>query len=220
MTLATPERWDEYFALADLPRAAGADFTIGGRRYGLFAHDFRQRSLDAWLELITERALSQEFTALPATEPQTLVLSQQEFTEAVRQALHDLHRSDLLARNPLLWTRLVRDRAVDKESAPSALESLLRDAVATLRVHPRDDKLFRAMDRTYLRPAARRSERRWRSGSPSAHTAATFLLASTASCTGCGTARCMAAQNRAEQLLAWKPSVGLAESPLRQRRQR
>ena len=154
MTLATPERWDEYFALADLPRAAGADFTIGGRRYGLFAHDFRQRSLDAWLELITERALSQEFTALPATEPQTLVLSQQEFTEAVRQALHDLHRSDLLARNPLLWTRLVRDRAVDKESAPSALESLLRDAVATLRVHPRDDKLFRAMDRTYLRPAA------------------------------------------------------------------
>ena len=30
LTLAEPERWDDYFAAADLPRAVGADF-VGGR---------------------------------------------------------------------------------------------------------------------------------------------------------------------------------------------
>ena len=62
LALAEPEQWDEYFAAADLPRAVGADFWVGGRRYGLFAHDFRQVPVDALLELVTERALSQDAT--------------------------------------------------------------------------------------------------------------------------------------------------------------
>ena len=49
LALADPERWDAYFAAADQPRAEGADFSVGGRRYGLFAHDFRQfRSAPCW----------------------------------------------------------------------------------------------------------------------------------------------------------------------------
>jgi len=51
LTLAEPERWDDYFAAADLPRAAGADFVVSGRRYGLFAHDFRRVPVGALLEL-------------------------------------------------------------------------------------------------------------------------------------------------------------------------
>ena len=34
------------------------------------------------------------------------------------------------------------------------LEAVLREAATTLARHPRDDKLLRAVDRTYLRPAA------------------------------------------------------------------
>jgi len=111
LALAEPERWDAYFAAADLPRAVGADFVVGGRRYGLFAHDFRQVPVDALLELVTERALAQDPTpSPPAVQPPLLVLSQPEFDQAVRQALRDLNRPDLLARNPLLRTRLVRER--------------------------------------------------------------------------------------------------------------
>jgi hypothetical protein len=83
-----------------------------------------------------------------------LVLSQPEFNDAVRQALRDLHRPDLLARNPLLRTRLVRDRAGSREPSAAVLEALVRAAVETLRDHPRDDKLLRAVDRTYVHPAA------------------------------------------------------------------
>jgi hypothetical protein len=155
LALAEPERWDAYFAAADLPRAAGADFWVGGRRYGLFAHDFRQIPADALLELVTERALAHDLTpSSPTVQPLLLVLSQPEFNDAARQALRDLRRPDLLSRNPLLRTRLVRDRAGDEEPVAATLEALVGTAVETLREHPRDDKLWRAVERTYVRPAA------------------------------------------------------------------
>ena len=143
LTLAEPEPWDAYFAVADLPRATGADFMVAGRRFGLFCHDFRRVPVDAWLELVTERALAQDFTLPPVRSPDVLVLSQPEFEEAVRQALRDLHRPDLLSRNPLLRTRLVRDRAGGQPSA-AVLEAVVREAIETLQAHPREDKLFRA----------------------------------------------------------------------------
>jgi hypothetical protein len=59
-----------------------------------------------------------------------------------------------LSRNPLLRTRLVHDRAGDGEPGAATLETLVRAAVETLREHPRDDKLWRAVERTYVRPAA------------------------------------------------------------------
>jgi hypothetical protein len=154
LTLAEPERWDDYFAAADLPRAVGADFVVGGRRYGLFAHDFRRVPVDALLELVTERALAQDLTPSPPTaRPPLLVLSQPEFDQAVRQALRDLRRPDLLGRNPLLRTRLVRERTGDEEPSAAVLEALVGAAVETLGEHPRDDKLLRAVERTYVRPA-------------------------------------------------------------------
>jgi hypothetical protein len=64
----------------------------------------------------------------------------------VRQALRAISRPDLLARNPLLTAGVAPDA--------QALHRLLSDAVAGLRDHPRDAKLHRALDRTYLHPAA------------------------------------------------------------------
>jgi hypothetical protein len=154
LTLTDPERWDAYFAAADQPRAEGADFFVGDRRFGLFAHDFRQVPAGALLERITERALAQDLTPSPAAvEPPLLMLSQTEFDDSVRQALRDLRRPDLLARNPLLRTRLAHDRAGDDANA-ATLETLIREGIETLREHPRDDKLWRAVERTYMHPAA------------------------------------------------------------------
>jgi hypothetical protein len=153
LTLADPDRWNEYFAVADLPRAVGADFEVGARTFGLFAHDFRRVPVDAWLQLVTERALARDVSRAAPSTPVPLALSQPEFEQAVKQALRDVHRPDLLARNPLTRARIVRDRAQGGEPA-AVLDGLLREAADALRAHPRDDKLLRAVDRTYLRPAA------------------------------------------------------------------
>jgi hypothetical protein len=152
LVLAEPDRWDAYFAVADLPRVEGRDVTVGGRRYGLFAHDFRKVGVDAWLELVTDRALAQDPLLPPPASPSVLVLSQPEFTDAVRDALRHLHRPDVLGRSPLLRTRLLRDRTDEPDAA--ALQAVLGAAIDALGAHPRDDKLVRAVDRTYVRPAA------------------------------------------------------------------
>ena len=133
VALSEPERWDEYFAAGDLPRADGADFTVGGRRYGLFAHDFRKVPVDAWIERWTERALAQDVDVAPREHPKAfLVLSHPDFEAAVRQGFKDLRRPDLLARNPLLRTRLVADRTGGAASGAAVLEAVLREAATTL----------------------------------------------------------------------------------------
>jgi DNA-directed RNA polymerase specialized sigma24 family protein len=119
----------------------------------VFAHDFRERPVDDLIDLWIERSLAQDPTlqAEPRGRPQ--VLSQSEFTDAVRQALRDLPRSELLGRNPLLTTRLLHEEAGDEGPDAATLERLVRRAIDGLRQHPRDDKLLRAVERTYVDPA-------------------------------------------------------------------
>jgi hypothetical protein len=135
-------------------RAPEADFEVGGRTYGVFAHDWRRFGGVEWLERMTERELGDE---APAPSPERelgplLALSQPEFADAVRRALRDLHRPGALATNPLARTRVVRERAAELP-APEALRELLHEAVDALRAERRGEKLVRALECTYLRPA-------------------------------------------------------------------
>lgn len=81
-----------------------------------------------------------------------LVLSESEFADAVRHALRDLTRPDVLAGSPLVRSRLIHTRA---QGAPASdtLARVVLEAAAQLRAHPKDEKLYRALDRTFLRPA-------------------------------------------------------------------
>jgi hypothetical protein len=153
LTVADPGFWGGLYAYLDYQRAPEADFEVGGRRYASFAHDWRRLPLEPWLELMGRRELDPEFTPAEPEQPAPLLaLSQPEFEEAVRRALHDLHRPDLLARNPLLGCRVVREQAGDRPPA-QVLSPLLRNAAGSLATDPRDERLFRALDRTSLRPA-------------------------------------------------------------------
>jgi hypothetical protein len=144
------------FAYLYYDRVPEADFEVGGRRLVTFAHDWRRMPAEQWLDLMGRRALDVEFqpAAVPGGQAQPLALSEPQFDQAVRRALRDLHRADLLAANPLLRSRVVREQA-DAQGTPPvpALAALLREAAALLAADPRDDKLLRAVDRTYLRPA-------------------------------------------------------------------
>jgi AAA ATPase domain len=151
---ADPDAVAPYMAHIDYARVPEADFEVGGRRYGVFAHDWRRTGLEAWFELMEARELADEPAggAPPPLPPAGLALSQAEFTAAVRAALRDLRRPEALAANPLAVARVVRDRGAG-EPVAEVLEALLREAVASLQCDPRDEKLHRALDRAYLRPA-------------------------------------------------------------------
>ncbi|GIV96901.1 MAG: hypothetical protein KatS3mg057_1558 [Herpetosiphonaceae bacterium] len=152
---ADPPFWEEPFTYINFCRVVEADFEVGGRRYGGFAHDWRAEPLPVWRKVLGERELSLDFKPEPVSQfaPSPLiVLSQPEFAEAVRQALRDYSRPDALIGNPLLRSRVLRDVAGPNPD-PEALQSLLRAAAETLTASPKDEKFYRALHHTYFQPA-------------------------------------------------------------------
>ena len=154
VAVADPEHFATMFNSIHIWRSPEADFEVGGRRYGVFAHDWRTEPIAQWLQAKVERASQYDATAaaVPAAPP-LLVLSQVDFSEAVRQALRDYARGDALERNPLLRTRLLHTDAAAPADA-DALRALLREAAGTLQGTPKDRKLRDAIWHTYLQPAA------------------------------------------------------------------
>jgi len=142
--------WEPMFAHIDFHRADEAGAAVDGRRYGAFAHDWRALPYARWARLLRDRQLGAEVDPPTVAERAPLVvLSEPEFAAAVRDALRAYRRPADLASNPLVRSRVVSDGG----AAPERLRELLQQAAATLRDHPRDEKLYRALEATYLRPA-------------------------------------------------------------------
>lgn len=141
-----PEQWVPLMRHADYGRAAAADFEVGGRRYAVFAHDWRQVGVEEWLDVTASRELGDPVG--PPTDHAPGVLSEAEFAAGVQHALRDLHRPEDLAANALLRSRLVRSRAAGMSSVP-ALAELVRDAVEGLRGR---GELHDVLDVAFLRP--------------------------------------------------------------------
>src|SRR5215813_4861246 len=82
--------------------------------------------------------------------PRPPLMANQEFVAALRGALRDFNRPDLLARNPLLRAQIL----ADKEAAgPAELRALLAETVATLFSSARDEKVRRSLELTYFQSA-------------------------------------------------------------------
>ncbi len=150
---AEADFWLPVFTYADLHRLTEADFEIEGRRYGVYGHDWRAVPPGAWLALLAEREVGGGTpAAAPVAAESLIVLSESEFADAVREALRDFTRPDVLLNNPLTRSRLVMERAGGADRA-AILQGLLREAGQALQASPRDAKLYRALHHTYLQPA-------------------------------------------------------------------
>lgn len=154
---ADPDFWMLAFSYADLARLPQVDFTVEGRRYGVYGHDWRIVPPIAWLELMGEREVSsQANTTPPAPVEQVIVLSESEFAEAVQAALRDYARPDMLHGNPLLRSKLVIEASglnAGEDARTSALRDLLRTTAESLQQSPREAKFYRSLYHTYFQPA-------------------------------------------------------------------
>ncbi len=145
---AASDDWEPFMNHIDFHRAT--DYPIGGLSYAVYAHDWRRVGIEQWLELTNDRVVGPGPTRSAQPDPE-LVLSQPEFTDAVRAALRELGRGGRLDRNPLLRSRVVR--ACPGGATGDALREMLTTIIASLRADPRAGKLHRVLDRTYLHPA-------------------------------------------------------------------
>jgi hypothetical protein len=154
---ADPEFWAAATMYLDFAPAPAADFTVGGRAFGVFGHDWRTVPTLAWLELLATRETAAQPLEVPtpAAAPRLRVLDVDEFAGGVKAALRDLARPDRLHSCALAQSRLVA--AADDAAAPigrgAAVQRLINEAVEALAGSPRDRRAYRALHHTYLQPA-------------------------------------------------------------------
>ena len=131
-------------------------FEQDGRRYVSFMHDWRAMPLGEWLDILGQKEVGMTPPA-PAPAEELLVLSEDEFAEAVRTALAAVRsrRPESLRAHPLLRSRLVRDRAAGggEPAREEELRKIIHEAVESLRELPKGDRLHAVMQRTFLSPA-------------------------------------------------------------------
>jgi hypothetical protein len=168
VAFARSDSWLPLMQYINFEPAEEADFTVGGREYMVFAHDWRVESFEMWWDLLCERSVSSEpigeaAAALPT--PSIVVLSEADFAASVRQALRDYTRPAALTASPLLRSRLVADSYGNGGNA-ARLQSMLREALDTLNTSPRDEKFYRALLYTFFQPAATQEDAAERLGLP------------------------------------------------------
>jgi hypothetical protein len=152
---ADPEFWAAILSYAELTRYPEADFEIGGKTYGIYGHDWRVMTPAIWIARLAEKEVGGAGPVTPPVAEPIISLSREDFSNAVRQALQGFARPSGLSGNPLLKSRLVLETSgKGAKEKTEILRSRIKEAADGLRVHPRDEKLFRAIDHTYLHPAA------------------------------------------------------------------
>lgn len=153
---ADPDFWTAILSYAELTRYPEADFEIGGKRYGVYGHHWRIMTPAAWIGRLAEKEIGATGQAASPQPVESLIfLSRDEFGNAVKQTLQDYARPGGLLGNPLLRSKLVSDAAGrGAREKNDILKSKIREAAESLRIHPRDEKLFRALEHTYFHPAA------------------------------------------------------------------
>jgi hypothetical protein len=123
---------------------------FGGLHHVAYGIDWRRFPVDAWLDLMRERAQSGETGPPPAALLRPPPLDRTRFAAAVKTALQTLHRPDQLAINPLLGSALAATA-----TGPDAdhLRTTIDNAIAYLGNQPKGDQLRAVLHRTYLRAA-------------------------------------------------------------------
>jgi hypothetical protein len=152
--------WTPAMTYAEFFRVEECDYAVDGRKACMFAHDWRRQSPALWLDALGEKELAgyaaQAVRPRPTT-PSLLVLSEEDFGRAVREALKALSRGGELLQSPLLRSRVVGDRMSGVEDGSTkramALKALLHETILGLEGHPRRDRAYRALLHTMLRPA-------------------------------------------------------------------
>ena len=156
--VADPGMWGGALSYAGLKRIEEADFTLGGRSYAVFGHDWRLVSPARWLTRLaeSEQQLIGNSTLQRRDLPTPLIaLSEDDFRAAVHQALRAFTRPETLASNPLTRSRLVRNRAPQGASSQErgpVLQALIEEAYEALQAIPRQSQLAQVLAQTYLQP--------------------------------------------------------------------
>ena len=147
--------WAPVLAYAQKQPLHEADFTVDGRQYGVFGHDWRALPATVWMSILAEQETAGEIQNAAGRPEPLLVLSEEEFGSAVREALRHLTQPQALHASPLLRSRLVMERSgaeADAKLRMETLAALVREAVEACQSSLRSARAYNALYHTYIRP--------------------------------------------------------------------
>jgi len=154
-----PDYWMPLFQYLHIIPFPDGDVTIGDMTWSVFGHDWRLEPIDELDKVLVEREMSLSPRLEPGpvvTAPALVLLSEEDFRRAVRQALRDYHRPEALASNPLCRCRLVAER--NTGDPVETLRALLRDAAGQLDAGARTRRYRDALHHTWFAPARTRED--------------------------------------------------------------
>lgn len=154
-----PDFWAPVLQYADLHRISSCEITAGTHHIGTYGHDWRRVPPIAWLDLLAEREVNIHSAAPPSPPPpgeSLLVLSRPDFEKALREALRCYTDSEALLDNPLLYSRTIHETVpaqATKQERIHALRKILQSTAEPFLQHPKQERWYRTLDRTYFHPA-------------------------------------------------------------------
>lgn len=148
--------WGPMMTFLDFHLIDEPPFDMDGHLLHYFAHDWRDRPLPQWLDLMASRTAGEDEPAADAgpTGCARSLLSRSAFEQALREALQRWHDAPSLRLNPLLQSRLVLTQAGQGPEADPlmALRTAIQEVLSRWQLRPADRKFQRALELTYLRP--------------------------------------------------------------------
>ena len=165
VSMANPQFWAAHFAGVNFARVPEADFEVEGRRYGVFAHDWRIEPPADW---VMGAGIPMPFGVDAGRGAQGLrAMGADAFREAVRTALRHYPRPEALANSELLLASHIVPAGISgMTERVVALRGALREAADALAGNPKDCKLHRAVWLTYFEPLATQEQVAERLGLP------------------------------------------------------
>lgn len=152
---ANPEFWQQILNYADLYQVPALNHELNEQCYGWYMHDWRKRAPLAWLELMGKREINEEDTSTIQTQATETGYTEQNFTDAIYEALKQLNNPKKIIGNPLLNARFVQRVNEEEPTAINlalALADKLTRSIASLENSPKDEALHRVLYRTFINP--------------------------------------------------------------------
>lgn len=152
---ANPEFWQQILNYADLYQVPALNHELNEQCYGWYMHDWRKRAPLAWLELMGKREINEEDTSTIQTQATETGFTEQNFTDAIYEALKQLNNPKKIIGNPLLNAHFVQRVNEEEPTAINlalALADKLTRSIASLENSPKDEVLHRVLYRTFINP--------------------------------------------------------------------
>jgi hypothetical protein len=153
---AHPDFWKEILTYADLHQVKEMDHEQNGQSFGWYMHDWRKRPPLAWLELMGKKEINEAEDELNTTPGITAArITEQDFTDAVYDAMKHLKNPKKITGNPLLAMSFIKKQsganAAEIDRALTLAEKLTA-AIGTLENSPKEETLHRVLYRTFINP--------------------------------------------------------------------